>query len=568
MKPIWAKMKPLLFNMALFSFVINLLYLVPALFMLQVFDRVIPTNSRETLWVLLAGVGAALAILFVLDYVRLRLQHLSGNIVDERLSPPVVHAVVTAMARSPLNARPDAMRDIATLRGLFSANGLTALMDAPWIVVYVAVIAFFHPALGLGAAGAAIVMIGLAWLNDRMSRKALDAVQKETRSASRYVEGSLRNAEVLQAMGMTERLLGRWRKQQDEALALQGASSHSSVMFSAASRFLRQGVQVMMMSIGAYLVLTQSASAGVMIATTVLLGRALQPVEQIVGSWRVLNEARSAYRRLRDLCGYFDKGEPQMSLPRPVGELRVEGVSLRLPGTEKLALTGVSLNLAAGEALAIIGASAAGKSTLARLLTGIWQPTIGTVRLDGADLSSWPRSELGPWIGYVPQDVELFDGTVADNIGRLSKSDPKAVIAAAKRANAHDMILQLPKGYDTPIGEAGARLSPGQRQRIALARAMYGDVRLVVLDEPNASLDAEGEIALAHALSSLRAEGVTSIVVTHRPSLVAHVDKILILEAGHVKQFGPAGEVMKAMQKQSQAAVAERERERERERSA
>ncbi|QGW84989.1 type I secretion system permease/ATPase [Variovorax paradoxus] len=561
-------MKPLLFNMALFSFVINLLYLVPALFMLQVFDRVIPTNSRETLWVLLAGVGAALAILFVLDYVRLRLQHLSGNIVDERLSPPVVHAVVTAMARSPLNARPDAMRDIATLRGLFSANGLTALMDAPWIVVYVAVIAFFHPALGLGAAGAAIVMIGLAWLNDRMSRKALDAVQKETRSASRYVEGSLRNAEVLQAMGMTERLLGRWRKQQDEALALQGASSHSSVMFSAASRFLRQGVQVMMMSIGAYLVLTQSASAGVMIATTVLLGRALQPVEQIVGSWRVLNEARSAYRRLRDLCGYFDKGEPQMSLPRPVGELRVEGVSLRLPGTEKLALTGVSLNLAAGEALAIIGASAAGKSTLARLLTGIWQPTIGTVRLDGADLSSWPRSELGPWIGYVPQDVELFDGTVADNIGRLSKSDPKAVIAAAKRANAHDMILQLPKGYDTPIGEAGARLSPGQRQRIALARAMYGDVRLVVLDEPNASLDAEGEIALAHALSSLRAEGVTSIVVTHRPSLVAHVDKILILEAGHVKQFGPAGEVMKAMQKQSQAAVAERERERERERSA
>jgi PrtD family type I secretion system ABC transporter len=568
MKPIWAEMRPLLFNMGLFSFVINLLYLVPALFMLQVFDRVIPTNSRETLWVLLAGVGAALAILFVLDYVRLRLQHLSGNIVDERLSPPVVHAVVVATARSPLSARPDAMRDIATLRGLFSANGLTALMDAPWIVVYVAVIAFFHPALGLGAAGAAIVMIGLAWLNDRMSRKALDAVQKETRSASRYVEGSLRNAEVLQAMGMTERLLARWRKQQDEALALQGTTSHSSVMFSAASRFLRQGVQVMMMSIGAYLVLTQSASAGVMIATTVLLGRALQPVEQIVGSWRVLNEARSAYRRLRDLCGHFDNGEPQMSLPRPMGELRVEGVSLRLPGTEKLALTGVSLNLAAGEALAIIGASAAGKSTLARLLTGIWQPTIGSVRLDGADLSAWPRNELGPWIGYVPQDVELFDGTVSDNIGRLSKPDPKAVIAAAKRANAHDMILQLPKGYDTPIGEAGARLSPGQRQRIALARAMYGDVRLVVLDEPNASLDAEGEIALAHALSSLRAEGVTSIVVTHRPSLVAHVDKILILEAGQVKQFGPAGEVMKAMQKQSQAAVAERERERERERTA
>jgi PrtD family type I secretion system ABC transporter len=562
MKPLWASLKPLMLSLALFSFVINLLYLVPALFMLQVFDRVIPTNSRETLWVLLAGVGAALGILFVLDYVRLRLQHLMGNLVDERLSPPVVHAVVTAAARSPQQVRPDAMRDIATLRSLFSANGLTALMDAPWLVVYVGVIAAFHPALGLGAAGAAAVMIGLAWLNDFMNRKALDAVQRETRQASRYVEGSLRNAEVLQAMGMTERLLGRWRKQQDEALALQGSTSHMSVSFSAASKFLRQGVQVMMMSIGAYLVLTQAASAGVMIATTVLLGRALQPVEQIVGSWRVLNEARSAYRRLRDVCSHVGKDEPRMSLPRPLGHLLVHGVSFRLPGSEKLALTGISLNLVAGEALAIIGPSAAGKSTLARLLTGIWHPTIGSIRLDGTDLSNWSRSELGPWIGYVPQDVELFDGTVADNICRLAEPDGEAVIAAARRANAHDMIVKLPQGYDTPIGEGGARLSPGQRQRIALARAMYGDVRLLVLDEPNASLDAEGEIALAHALSSLRAEGVTSIVVTHRPSLVAHVDKILILEAGQVKQFGPASEVMKSMQKQAQAALTERSVER------
>ena len=558
MKPLWAQLKPVLTSLALFSFVINLLYLVPALFMLQVFDRVIPTNSRETLWVLLAGVGSALAILFVLDYVRLRVQHLLGHIIDERLSPQVLHAVVNAAARSRLHARPDAMRDIATLRGLFSANGLTALMDAPWIVVYVGVIAMFHPALGCGAAAAAVVMLALAWLNDRVSRKALDTVQKETRQAAQYVEGSLRNAEVLQAMGMTERLLARWRKQQDEALALQAGTGHASVAFSAASRFLRQAVQVMMMSVGAYLVLTQTASAGVMIATTVLLGRALQPVEQIVGSWRVLNEARSAYRRLRDLCAHFDKDEPRMALPRPAGQLRVHGVSFRLPGTEKLALSGVSLNLAAGGGLAIIGPSAARKSTLARLLTGIWQPTIGSIRLDGADLSTWSRQELGPWIGYVPQDVELFDGTVADNIGRLAQPDGKAVLAAAKRANAHDMIVRLPQGYDTPIGEGGARLSPGQRQRIALARAMYGDVRLMVLDEPNASLDSEGEIALAHALSSLRAEGVTSIVVTHRPSLVAHVDKILVLDSGQVKQFGPASEVMKSMQRQAQAALAER----------
>lgn len=558
MKKLWSELRPLLANLALFSFVINLLYLVPALFMLQVFDRVIPSNSRETLWVLVGGVIAALAILFVLDYVRLSLQNLTGNIIDERLSPTIVHAVVTAAARSSQHARPDAMRDITTLRGLFAANGFTALMDAPWILVYVAVIAAFHPALGWGAAGAASVMIGLAWLNDRMNRKALDAAQSDTRQASRYVEGSLRNAEVLQAMGMTERLLGRWRRQQDEALARQASTGHAGATFSAATRFVRQGVQVLMMTIGAYLVLTQAASAGVMIATTVLLGRALQPVEQIVGSWRVLNEARSAYRRLRELCGHLDKGEPRMSLPRPDGRVRVEGVSFRLPGTEKLALSGVSLELAAGEAMAIIGPSAAGKSTLARLLTGIWAPTLGTIRLDGNDISSWARDEIGPWIGYVPQDIELFDGTIADNIGRLSEPDAAAVIAAAKRANVHEMILQLPQGYDTPIGDGGARLSPGQRQRIALARAMYGDVRLLVLDEPNASLDAEGEIALAHALSSLRAQGVTSIVVTHRPSLVAHVDKILILEAGHVKQFGPAGQVMKSMQKQAQAAIVDR----------
>lgn len=556
MKSLWTELKPLLRHLAVFSLVINLLFLVPALFMLQVFDRVIPSNSRETLLVLLAGVGVALAIVFVLDYVRLRLQHLTGNIIDERLSPPVVHAVVAATARAPAGARSDAIKDVASLRSLFSANGVTALLDAPWVVVYVVVIAAFHPALGWGAAGAAALMFTLAWLNDRMSRSALDSVQKEGRRASRYVESSLRNAEVLQAMGMTERFLQRWRKLQDGLLDTQTTASHGSVVFTATSRFVRQAVQVGMMSLGAYLVLTQAASAGVMIATTILLGRALQPVEQIVGSWRVLNDARAAYRRLRDLSRQFDAGEPRMSLPRPEGKLAIDGVSFRPPGIDRLVLLGVSLDLSAGEALAVIGPSGAGKSTLARLLTGVWAPSQGKVRLDGMDLSTWPSADLGPWIGYVPQDVELFDGTVAENIARLGDVNSEAVVAAAERANAHQMIVQLPLGYDTPIGEGGVRLSPGQRQRVALARAVYGDVRLVVLDEPNASLDAEGEIALAQALSGLRKEGVTTIVVTHRPSLIAHVDKILMLEAGRVKQFGPAAEVMKTMQKQAQAALA------------
>jgi PrtD family type I secretion system ABC transporter len=558
MKSLWAELNPLLRRLAVFSFVVNLLFLVPALFMLQVFDRVIPSNSMETLVVLLIGVGVALGIMFVLDYVRLRLQHLAGNIVDERLSPPVVHAVVAATARAPAGTRSDAIRDVATLRSLFSANGLTALLDAPWIIVYVAVIAAFHPAMGWGAAGAAVLMLLLAWMNDRLTRSALDEVQKEGRRAARYVEGSMRNAEVLQAMGMTDRMLQRWHKLQDSILDLQTKTSQSSVTFTAITRFVRQGVQVMMMAIGAYLVLTQAASAGVMIASTILLGRALQPVEQVVGSWRVLNDARSAYQRLRELSQVFGKSEPHVALPRPEGRIVVEGVSFRPPATDKVILVGISLNLEPGEALAVIGPSAAGKSTLARLLTGIWAPTAGKVRLDGMDMSVWPREELGPWIGYVPQDVELFDGTVADNIGRLGELDSEAVITAARRANAHDMILKLPLGYETPIGDAGVRLSPGQRQRVALARAMYGDIRLLVLDEPNASLDAEGEVALAQALSGLRSEGVTSIVVTHRPSLIAHVDKILVLEAGRVKQFGPAGEVMKSMQKQAQAVLSGR----------
>jgi ATP-binding cassette subfamily C exporter for protease/lipase/ATP-binding cassette subfamily C protein EexD len=310
-----------------------------------------------------------------------------------------------------------------------------------------------------------------------------------------------------------------------------------------------------MLALGAYLVLSQQASAGIMIATTILLGRALQPIEQLVGSWRTLVDARAAYQRLVELSAFFEHTQPRVTLPCPKGFLAAEGVSYREPGAERLIVINVAFNLTPGEALAIIGPSAAGKSTLARLLTGVWAPTSGTVRLDGANVADWPRKDLGPWIGYVPQDVELFDGSVADNIARLGNVESEAVVAAAKRANAHEMILTLAHGYDTQIGEHGARLSPGQRQRIALARALYGNPRLIVLDEPNSNLDGSGEAALAQALSRLRSEGVTSIVVTHRPSLIAHVDKILVLDAGRVQQFGPAGEVMKAMQRQAQAVV-------------
>ena len=555
MKPLWNELRPLLGYIAAFSFVINLLFLAPAFFTLQVFDRVISSNSLETLVVLLIGTGVALLILLLLDYVRTRLQNVLGNVVDERLSPPVVNAIVQRAARAPGSTRTEGIRDVAALRNVFSANGLIAVFDAPWVVVYVGVIWMFHPALGVGAAFSALLMLALAWLNDRISRRALEDLQHEGRRASQYVESSLRNAEVLQALGMTQRLLKRWRTLQDQIAATQTSASRSTVAFTAATKAVRQAIQILMLALGAWLVLSQQASAGVMIATSILLGRAVQPVEQLVGSWRLLIEGRAAYQRLLELSRDFERDEPGVVMPRPEGRLTVENMAFLPPGADTQVLTNIGFSLAAGEALAIIGPSAAGKSTLARLLTGVWKPSAGRVRLDGVDVATWPREQIGPYIGYVPQDVELFDGTVADNIARLDKIDSEAVVAAAMRANAHEMILTLPKGYDTPVGELGSRLSPGQRQRVALARALYGNPQLVVLDEPNSNLDGDGEIALAQAMGALHSAGVTSIVVTHRPSLIAHVDKILVLAAGRVQQFGPSGEVMKGMQRQAQVMV-------------
>jgi ATP-binding cassette subfamily C exporter for protease/lipase/ATP-binding cassette subfamily C protein EexD len=559
MKRLWDELRPLLATLAGLSFFINLLYLVPAVYMMQVFDRVLPSNSQETLLVLLLGTGGALLVMLAIDYVRTRLQHLVGTLIDERLSPPVVKTVVAAAAArsGPLQGS-DGVRDVAALRAAFSANGLIALFDAPWVFFYVAVIWAFHPALGVGAIGAALVMLALAWLNDRLSRRALEGLQQESRRASQYVESSLRNAEILQALGMTQGLLGRWRALHARINVEQTKASSVAVSFTAGTRFVRQSVQVLMLSLGAYLVLTQQASAGIMIATTILLGRAVQPVEQLVGSWRMLVDARSAYARLRELARHFEREEPKLELPRPQGRLAAEAVSYRLSGSDRAILSGVAFSLAAGEALAIIGPSGAGKSTLARIITGIWAANAGSVRLDGADVATWPREHLGPCLGYVPQDVELFEGSVADNIARLGKVDSEQVVAAATRANAHDMILGLAQGYDTPVGAHGVLLSPGQRQRVALARAMYGDPRLLVLDEPNSNLDGEGEAALAQALAAARKQGVTAVVITHRPSLIAHVDKILVLAAGRVQQYGPATQVMKAMQQQAQAMVADK----------
>lgn len=558
MKPVLQLLRRPLLHVAGLSFFVNLLLLVPALFMLQVFDRVLASQSGETLLVLMIGVGVALALLLALDYLRARLQGVAGNLVAESLSPAVTKIVVAQGARGSGrgNGRgtSESLRDVGSLRALFSAQGLLALFDAPWVIVYVAVIWLAHPVLGVAAAGAAVVMLALALINDFVTRREIEALQKAAAGATRYLEASLQNAEVAQTLGMTDALVARWRKKNAEVSALQHPTATKTVAMAALTRTVRQGVQVMMMALGAWLVISGEASSGVMIATTTLLGRALAPVEQVVGSWRVLAEARAAFRRLGELLAFDDAQPQRMALPAPTGRLLAQNLMFRAPQGERMLIAGVSLQLDAGESLAIIGASGAGKSTLVRLLTGVWAPSAGVVRLDQADLSQWPRADLGPWLGYVPQDVELFPGTVAENIARLGEVDSGRVVQAAQRAHVHELILSLPEGYDTMVDPQGSLISPGQRQRIALARALYGEPKLVILDEPNSNLDGAGEQALAETLKALRGQA-TVVVVTHRATLIQHVDKMLVLEAGKAQHYGPAAEVMKAMQQKGQPAA-------------
>ena len=551
MKPLLQLLeRPLLF-VAGFSFFVNLLLLAPALFMLQVFDRVLTSQSRETLVVLLLGVGVALGLMLMLDYLRSRLQGVAGNLIAEQLSPVVAKVMLAHTARRAERAPCEGLRDVAALRNLFSSQGLLALFDVPWAFVYVAVIWLAHPMLGMAAAAASVLMLVLAVLNDRLTRRDIEALQKEAARATRYLESSMQNAELAQSLGMGEAVIGRWRTLNAGVAALQGPTARKSVAMAALTRTTRQAVQVLLQALGAYLVITGEGTPGILVACTILLGRALAPVEQVVGSWRALAEGRLAFARLSEALGAAERQPQRMALPAPKGRLHAEGLVFRPSQGERMILAGVSLSLEPGESLAITGASGAGKSTLVRLLTGLWRPHAGVVRLDDVDIAQWPREELGPWLGYVPQDVELFAGTIADNIARLGEVDPDKVVQAAQRAGVHALILTLPEGYDTVVDNMGVMLSPGQRQRIALARALYGDPKLLVLDEPNSNLDGAGELALGEALKALRGQ-VTVIVVTHRSALVQHMDKLMVLEAGRVKQYGPVAEVMQVIRRPAQ----------------
>ncbi len=527
-----------------FSLFVNLLMLSLPLYMLQIFDRVITSRSEETLLVLTVAALGAFIMQGFLNVLRGRLLLGSGICLDGLAGPPVLAGALASAARPGSNEYIAGLRDIASVRGFLTGPGIVSLFDAPWTPIFIVVIFIFHPVLGILATVGAITMLVIAVVNEKMTRRPLDEMAGRTRRASAYIDGGMRNAEVISALGMLDDLTEHWRRLNGHITDAQVVAHRRSDAMSGLSRVVRMCLQILMLGTGAMLVIRQQVSPGIMIAGTLILSRALAPIESAIQSWRGLVSAREAYARLDELLSDNPMEEERIELPPPSGRLDMEAVSLAIPGTDRLIIKGVSFSLSPGESLGLIGPSAAGKSTLARLAIGIWRPTAGTVRLDGADVSNWPRKYLGPHIGYLPQDVELFSGTVGENIARLKQARPEQIIEAAQRAHAHEVILKLPKAYDTEIGVAGMHLSAGLRQRIALARALFGRPRLVVLDEPNANLDTEGEEALVRTLYDLAEKKVTAIVISHRPSLLAGMSKMLMLREGQVELFGPRAEVM------------------------
>jgi PrtD family type I secretion system ABC transporter len=535
---------------ALTSFVLNLTLLAPALYMMQVFDRVFASGSLETLVMLAAITLLFLTLGYFLDTVRTRALAWAGRSLDRKLSSAAIRDSLAQAAAGPGRMDTDALRDIAQLRSFLSGSGVLALFDAPWLPVYLALITLMHPLLGLTGAIGALALIAVGILTDRFTREHAEQAVRRSRLSTRLAEKLARNAEVILGMGMTATAVERWNAQQEELLETQRDHVHTSSSLAAFGRSLRQVLQVVMLGVGAWLVIGMKASPGVMIAATILLARALQPVEHLISGWRGLVNARSAWQRLSERTASATS-VPSIALPQPAGKLDVERISYTFASSRPPLIKNVSFSIAAGESVGVVGASASGKTTLIRLMLGLWRPQAGVVRLDGADISRWDRDALGAHVGYLPQDIELFSGTVGENIARLhggtSAEASERIVRAAQLAHAHEMILQLPDGYDTQIGEAGAVLSGGQRQRIALARALYGDPCLVVLDEPGANLDSAGEAALLVALVELKQRGVTVIMVTHNHAHMSALDKLLVLKRGTLEMYGPSAAVLARM---------------------
>ena len=545
------ELKPYFVRAAWLSVVASLLVLAPSAYMLEVYDRVVNSRSHMTLAMLTLAVLGTFVLMEVLEWARGQLMHQASLALDERLNGRVFHAIFEGnLKRLAIGgARP--MNDFRTVREFINMPVLVACMEAPVSLVFLILIFAVSPMLGWSAVTAAVIQTFIAWLNQRSTQPPLLAANRSAGAAQQYADGSLRNAQVIEAMGMLGDIHSRWIEKQREFLNLQAQASDAGGAFQAASKFLQNTTSSMLLGLGAWLMLRNELNGGaaMMIIASILGGRVLAPLVQIVSQWQAVVNVRDAWSRLDQLLAALPVHPAGMSLPAPQGALTVENVVAAAPGSQMPILRGVAFALQPGEVLAVVGPSASGKTTLARLLVGLWPAASGKVRLDGVDVFTWDKTELGPHVGYLPQGVELFDGTLAENIARFGEVDRAKVEAAARAVGLHETIMALPKGYDSPVGRDGAMLSGGQRQRVALARAIYDNPVFVVLDEPNSSLDESGDAALANAISQLKSRGTTFVIMTHRTSVLAVADKMLILQEGQNRAFGPRDEVLAALAK-------------------
>lgn len=540
-------------TVGVFSAVINLLMLMPALYMLQIYDSVLTSRNEMTLLMLTLIMLGAYIFMGALEYVRSFVLIRVGAQLDMKLNRRVYTAAFEQSLRQANGNAGQALQDLANLRQFLTGNALFAFFDAPWFPVYLLVIFLFNVWLGVFALFGTVILVLLAYINEKISHKPLAKANAVAVASTTLANNNLRNAEVIEAMGMLPNLQSRWYALHARFLNLQAQASEKSGVVTAISKSVSVALQSLMLGLGALLVLEDSISPGMMIAGSILLGKAIGPVQLLISVWRQFGNTRSAFERLSRLLEENPARQANMSLPKPEGKIAVENIMAGPPGSKIAVIKGLSFSIMPGEVLGVIGPSGSGKSTLARLLVGVWPASTGKVRLDGADVYQWNKDELGSYIGYLPQDIELFAGTVSENIARFGEIDAGKVILAAKRSGVHEMILAMPKGYDTLLGDGGGGLSGGQKQRIGLARALYGDPSLIVLDEPNSNLDDVGEQALLAAIIDLRERGKTIVVITHRTRILAATTKLLLLHEGMAKLFGPTEQVMAALAQQQQS---------------
>jgi len=548
-------LKPVILRAIGFSTLISLLALAPTVYMLEVYDRVVNSRSGMTLVMLTVMIVLAYAVMELLEKVRGALMRAAGVQVDQTLSKRVYDAMFQGFLKRQVGGNMQVLNDLKSVREFLANPALMAVLEAPVALVALALIFAISPVLGYSAILGGIAQIAVAWMNERATRKPLSEANRSAIGAQQFAEASLRNAHVMESMGMLDAVHARWQKRQREFLAFQAKASDGAGLWTAMSKAVQQVMSSLLLGLGAWLLLNNSLNGGssMMIIGSVLGGRVLAPLSQLVAQWNSVVNVRGAWDRLDALLAQVPAKPEAMPLPAPKGVLTVEGLMAGAPGQQVPIVRGVQFGLNTGEVLAVVGPSASGKTTLARLLVGLWPAISGKVRLDSADIHSWDKTELGPYLGYLPQGVELLDGSLAENIARFGDVDMVQVEAAARLVGLHELIMSLPEGYNSPVGRDGAMLSGGQRQRVGLARALYGKPVFVVLDEPNSSLDEAGDAALANAIASLKQLGTTFVVMTHRTSVLGVADKMLIMRDGAQQAFGPRDDVLAALQQKAQS---------------